>query len=119
MIRSQRLTPVASQENTLQTWRERILTMFLRILLIFGTPALIVNILPAIETKQFTLIAIYVLAFLLVLWLNFARQYPYSIRAGGMLLIAYIFSAIILIAFGLAGDGRIWMLFFVVFTTPA
>ncbi|MBW8011712.1 MAG: GAF domain-containing protein [Chloroflexi bacterium] len=102
---------------SMQVWRERILSIFLGIMLIFGTLAYLVNIIDIIQLKQWGLMFFYTAAFLWVVALNLVKRAPYNFRAVSMLVIGYLLGPITLLQYGLSGDGRVWMLFFAVFAS--
>ncbi len=100
----------------LQAWRERILQILLYILLLFGTPAYILNLLPSIENGRILFAFFLTAAYVAVLVLAFARKSPFRFRVVSILFISYLLGPATLVLFGLSGDGRIWLMFFVIFT---
>ena len=109
--------PISASSGNIQAWRERILSLFLVILLIFGTFAYITNVAPTVRRGLFGLAAFYTLAYLWVVGITLINRTPYWLRAGSVLSLAYLLGPLTLIQYGLSGDGRIWLLFFVVFTS--
>ena len=58
-----------------------------------------------------------ILAYIWVLGTTILRRLPYKVRATTLALIIYLFSWLSFPLYGLSGDGRVWLLFFVSFTT--
>lgn len=103
--------------SSLQEWRDRILVIFLWTLVIFGTLAYVVNVISALAAKQYGLIIFYTLAFLWVIINAVFKRIPYRFRAGSMLVIAYSLVPITFANGGLIGDGRVWLMFFIIYST--
>ncbi len=98
--------------------RERILRVLTLLILLVGTPMLVVNLRAFIESKNwlFLGVSIFAFAYLIVITL-FGARVPYLLRASSILLIAFAFSVLSFENYGLVGDARVWLLFFSVFST--
>ena len=103
--------------NRLSEWRERILRILMWLILIVGTPMLIVNVRGFIDVGNWVFLgfAFIAYAFLLIVTL-LGNRTPYLFRTLSILVITYLFTILAFQNYGLSGDGRIWLLFFIVFT---
>ncbi len=102
-------------QNRLREWREQILQTVLYVLLGVGLMMYIVNALAFIRNNNWGTLLFVTLAYLMVAGVTFLRRLPYELRAGTVLFISYLLAPLSLNLYGLGGDGRVWLLFFVVF----
>jgi GAF domain-containing protein len=102
-------------KTRLQEWRGRILQTLLYVLLGLGTVMYIANVLVFIRNQNWLIIAAVTLAYIMVAVVTFFRGLPYEVRAGTVLAAAYALGPLAFSLYGLGGDGRIWLLFFVLF----
>lgn len=102
-------------QDRLREWRERILQTLLYVLLGVGSLMYIVNALSFFRNQNWATLLFVTFAYLMVVGVTFLRRLPYEVRAGTVLFITYLLAPISLNLYGLGGDGRIWLLFFVVF----
>jgi GAF domain-containing protein len=102
--------PAAGVVEGLQAWRERVLAAALAASAVLGAVAYAANIVEMVRQARWALVAIYTLAYLWVLAMAFARRLPFALRAYSVLFVIYGLGAVALAAFGLEGDGRIWLI---------
>lgn len=102
-------------QNRLREWREQILQTLLYVLLGVGLIMYIVNALAFFRQGNWLTLLFVTLAYFMVAGVTFLRRLPYEIRAGTVLFIAYLLAPMSLNLYGLGGDGRVWLLFFVIF----
>ncbi len=105
------------QESNLQTWRVRILNGILVGTSIFGLFALIPNFLVDIREGRWAILIFYSAAYLWVIASTIFRRLPFSLRSISILTIAFALGVVTLMQFGLSGDGRIWILLFILMTS--
>ncbi|TAK12475.1 MAG: GAF domain-containing protein [Anaerolineae bacterium] len=101
--------------DRVQEWRERILQTLLYVLLGVGLAMYIVNVIAFVRNENWLTIVFVTLAYVLVAVVTFVRRIPYLARAATVLLVAYLLAPLSLNLYGLGGDGRVWLLFFVIF----
>ncbi|KAA3643465.1 MAG: GAF domain-containing protein [Chloroflexi bacterium] len=97
-----------------QGWRERILQVFLYIILVLGTLAYILNVIDLVQSGEVLIALFYTGAYGIILAISLVRQIPYRVRTATLLIITYGLSIQTLTTFGLSSDGRVWMIFFIV-----
>ncbi|MDH3944132.1 MAG: GAF domain-containing protein [Anaerolineae bacterium] len=100
---------------SLQSWRERILTIFLWVLVAFGSLAYYVNVSSALGNGEYGLVMFFTAAFIWVLAITLIKKTPYVVKAGSMLALSFAIGVVALSNGGLIGDGRIWLMFFAAF----
>jgi GAF domain-containing protein len=107
-----------TQAYSLQEWRERILQVLLIIILVVGIPMYIFNVPIFIAVQNWLFLVIATIGFLFATVVTFLRKRtPYTFRALSVIAISFAFTILSFQNYGLTGDARIWLLFFVVFTT--
>ncbi len=94
----------------MQTIRERILQNVLTGTAIFGFIALVATIPPRLLEKQYFLIGIFALAFIVLLAVTFIRTIPYRIRAVVFLGLLSLVGLSTLFSDGLYGNGRLFLM---------
>jgi GAF domain-containing protein len=106
------------QIYSLQEWRERILRILLIIILAVGIPMYIYNIPIFISVQNWTFLVVATIGFIFAAIITFlGKRTPYTFRALSVITISFMFTILAFQNYGLTGDARIWLLFFVVFTT--
>ncbi|MBI3160333.1 MAG: GAF domain-containing protein [Chloroflexi bacterium] len=103
-------------QTRLQEWRGRILQTLLYVLLVLGTVMYVANVLVFIRNQNWLIIAAVSLAYIMVAVVTFLRGLPYELRAGTVLAAAFALGPLALNLYGLGGDGRVWLLFFILFS---
>jgi GAF domain-containing protein len=102
----------------LNEFRELILRVLTIVLLFIGTPMLLFNAKSFIENKNWLFLSVSIFAFFFILSMAiFQRRVSYPIRSISIILLAYAFVYLSFDNYGLVGDGRVWLVFFSVFTT--
>ncbi|MBN1372948.1 MAG: GAF domain-containing protein [Anaerolineaceae bacterium] len=108
-------TPVSiAAKGGLAVLREKVLQSFLIGLFILGIPAIGLAVVQSLQAGQSLLSAFYVVIFI---WISLAlvkREWPFLLRTGTVLLIAYILGVSQLWDSGSLGEVRLWLLIFVV-----
>ncbi|MGD8457538.1 MAG: GAF domain-containing protein [Anaerolineales bacterium] len=120
MKSSKNLTPEQqkSQAYNIQYWRERILKILLIIILVVGIPMYAYNVPTFIEIHDWLFLSVSTLGLLYGVIITFlGEKISYRVRAISVITISYLFSILSFQNYGLSGDARIWLLFFVVFST--
>jgi GAF domain-containing protein len=106
------------QAYNLLAWRERILQILLIVILSVGIPMYLVNLPQFIAVQNWVFLIIATIGFLFATIVTFLRnKTPYTFRAISVITISFLFTVLAFQNYGLTGDARIWLLFFVVFTT--
>jgi GAF domain-containing protein len=101
---------------TLRQWREQVLNGLLRGALIFATLALVGGIINALQAQRLDLLVTYLMAYTVLILATFVRRVSFALRAGALLGLLYGLGALGLSESGLSGDGRVFLLTFVVIT---
>ena len=108
-------TPASvAAKGGLAVLREKVLQSFLIGLFVLGVPGIGLAILQSFQAGQTALAIFYVLIFA---WISLGmvnREWPFLLRAGSVLLIAYILGVSQLWDSGSLGEVRLWLLIFVV-----
>ncbi|MFC1936605.1 GAF domain-containing protein [Chloroflexota bacterium] len=103
--------------NRLQAWRERVIRIILILIPFVGAGILFLNAKTLIDAGMWTFLAIFVIAFVTVTAISiFRNRLPYNIRVIGILGVVLGVAPLSYSIYGLQGDGRIWLMFFIVFT---
>ncbi len=122
----QRMHPVDGVERdrasdtplTLRAWQERLLNGMLYAAAALGLPALISGSITAIRDGQLDRIAIFSIAYAFILLITFVRKrIPYSVRAGGLVLLGFGLGVDSLRSTGLGGSGRIFLIALAIIAT--
>ena len=104
--------------NSLQEFRENILRIAMYIILALGTIMLAINAKQFYDDRNWAFLIVSIIGYLFALVVTvLGKRFAYNFRAITVLTISYVFTIFAFQNYGLAGDGRIWLLFFVVFTT--
>lgn len=104
--------------DRIQSWRERVLRVMLTIILVIGIPMLVVNAQRFIQSGSYLFLGFSILATIFVLGITIlGERTPYIFRTLSILVVAWGFSILSFQIYGLSGDGRMWLIFFVIFTT--
>ena len=109
--------PKEIEVNRLQAWRERVLRFLTIILLVLGTPLYILNFRALIKTGSWITIVVISIIYFWVIGITLIRRLSYKFRAVSVAFTMYALIPIAYNLFALSGDGRIWVLFFTIFTT--
>jgi GAF domain-containing protein len=107
-----------SKAYNIQYWRERILKILLIIILVVGIPMYVYNAPTFIGLQNWLFLGVSTIGLLYGAIITFlGEKTSYNLRAISVITISYLFSILSFQNYGLTGDARIWLLFFVVFTT--
>ena len=110
--------PAVETNNSLHEFRENILRITMYIILALGTIMLVINVKQFVDDKNWAFLIVSIIGYLFAVAVTvFGSRFTYNFRAVTVLTIAYVFTVVAFQNYGLSGDGRIWLLFFVVFTT--
>lgn len=93
--------------------RQRILQIMLVGGVVAGLVAVIMNMIEDVPQGNWTVVAVYIVAFVWILLITFIQRLPYRVRALGFLLVPYALGITAALQDGIAGDGRIWMMGFI------
>lgn len=102
------------QAGDLPALRERILNVMLLAATVVGAVAVVFNLTSDIPRGNWGLIALYSIAYLVVVVFAFYKKLAYRVRAVGILAVIYILGFTAIMTDGIAGNGRIWFLGFIV-----
>jgi GAF domain-containing protein len=103
---------------SIEDWRERILRILLVIILAVGIPMYVFNVPAFIEVQNWAFLGVSTVGFLFALVITIlGKKIFFTVRAVSVITISYLFSILSFQNYGLTGDARIWLLFFVVFST--
>ena len=106
------------QDGGLQEYRERILSILLTSATILGIIALVIAIIPAIQSQDYRLSAIYILCYTGVLYLSIQRRkISFRIKTISLLFIIYLLGVINLGLQGLFSDAGVFLLAFITMTS--
>ena len=106
------------ETGSIDELRQRILAALIIVIDILLAPILIVNLPNWIATNNYVFIAFMLVAYIYLLGLAiFRKRFAYNIRAASMAVLAFLASLLALNNLGLVGTGKVWMLFFILFTT--
>jgi GAF domain-containing protein len=106
------------QTYTIQYWRERILRVLLILILAIGIPMYAFNMAGFIELHNWMFIGVSTIGLIYGAIITFlGTRISYNLRAISVITISYLFGILSFQNYGLSGDARVWILFFVVFTT--
>lgn len=106
------------ETGSIDELRQRILAILIIVIDILIAPILLVNLPNWIATNNYVFMGFMVVAYLYLLGLAiFRKRIAYNIRAISMAVLAYLASILALNNLGLVGTGKVWMLFFILFTT--
>lgn len=107
-----------SESSTIQELRERILRVLTILIVVIGTPMLLVNAPNFIQTDNWIFLGFSIFSLIYLIALLIAnKSVPYKFRAISLVIVAYGFGALSLENYGLAGDANLWLLFFNIFAT--
>ena len=106
------------QAYSIQYWRERILKILLIIILTVGIPMYVYNVPGFLELQNWVFFGVSTIGLLCGAIITFlGNRISYRLRAISVITISYLFGILSFQNYGLTGDGRIWLLFLVVFST--
>ena len=107
---------LSAESGNIQDLRERILRVMTILIVVIGTPMLLVNASNFIQTNNWLFLgfSIFSLIYLIVLLIA-NKGIPYNFRAASVVLLSYGLGALSIDNYGLAGDANLWLLFFNIF----
>ncbi len=108
----------ASQDinfHDIKYYRSSILQNIFTGLLIIGTILLFASAYTMFLRKDWVLIGIYFIAYFGLLAITFLIKLPYGFKASLLLILFFVLSVTSLLESGLSGDGRIFLLSFIIF----
>jgi two-component system cell cycle sensor histidine kinase/response regulator CckA len=115
--------PNLNPKQTLKEWRERLLDLLLRGILVFWVAGLIIGVFRVFQVSGQTrpivagmVIAFYLACAVLMLVITFVPRLGYTVRAASFLLLVYLFGASDMLMRGFSGDGRVFLVAFTVLT---
>ena len=110
-------TSLVQQAGDLPALRERILNVMLLGATLVGAVTVIFNLTSDIPRGNWGLITLYTFAYLVVVFFAFYKKLAYRVRAVGLLAVIYILGFTAIMTDGIAGNGRIWFLGFIVLSS--
>lgn len=109
---------VPAQSMSVLSWRERLLNSLLTAAAVLGLPAIVAGSIAALRAGQPNRVVVFAVAYSFVLLLAFGRRIiPYNLRALLLLIVALGIGLDSLLASGLPGSGRVFLLAFLVFAS--
>ena len=108
------LPPASAGKGGLAGIREQMLSFLLYAFSLLGTAAYIGMLLRSIRGGLWVALAVSTAAFLWLLFVTLIRSLPLWLRAGTLLAIAYVYALTRLLAGGLAGEGQLVLMVFLV-----
>ena len=114
--------PSTHPEESRPNWREEVLNGLLRGVFVFGLVAVFFSTKGTLsdaalpKETRISLSILYITAVFFLGIITFVRRIPYAIRARVLLFLLYALGLIGLIESGLSGDGRIFILVFIIMT---
>ena len=102
--------PTKKSLDTLQTWREDIFNIVIRIVAITASVAYIANLLLTYKTSSAELLFAYTIAYLLILISAFASQIPTVYRIYIFIFIIFAVGVLSSLQYAAIGDGRVWII---------
>lgn len=108
--------PFGSDDEGLAYWREVILYAFLTAALVFGLVALFPALALAYREQLWSLLVFDISMYLLVIVLVVCRNWPYRLRAAGILLVVYAVGIWVTVNVGPLSGGPAWLFAVAVFT---
>ncbi|MEA3349323.1 MAG: GAF domain-containing protein [Chloroflexota bacterium] len=99
-----------SNMTEIQYWRERIINAVLIVTSITGGIAYIINLIPALKAGSSSTAIIYTLIYGSMLVVTVIRRIPFVARVGTFLAALYFAGIASALAYGSAGDVRIWLI---------
>jgi GAF domain-containing protein len=106
-----------NQVERIRYWRERILNAVLIIATIAGGVAYAVNLNSTIEAGNYSVAALYTVAYGWAVVITIFRKIAYPFRAGTLVAAFYVVGIISALIYGSAGDARIWLIGVALLTT--
>ncbi|NJL04421.1 MAG: GGDEF domain-containing protein [Chloroflexaceae bacterium] len=100
---------IHAADRPLFMWRQKALTMLLRIVLIFALPVVALDIFTMIETRQPMPTLFYVGAYLWVAVITFVSRIPYILRVGTLIGIMFLVGSIEASLYGLRPPSLLFM----------
>ncbi|NUM49228.1 MAG: hypothetical protein HUU38_31390, partial [Anaerolineales bacterium] len=98
---------LSAQAEDLQTLREQVLTIVLRIIALFGVFLVVTNAMVVIQDEDWGLLTFFIIAYAGILICTFVPKIPFSYRASSTVLIPLGLSITDIMDFGLTGDGMV------------
>jgi len=113
-----RYIPVKQRESSLQDVRERIISILLGCAITLGALAFIAAALPAIRTRQYFAIGVYIVCYAWILIVTLQRRrFSYTVKVYSLSYMFYILGFMNLIQNGLSADAGVFLLSFTVVTS--
>ena len=109
---------LTAETGNIPDLRERILRVMTILIVVIGTPMLVVNAPRFIQMDNWIFLGFSIFSLIYLIALLIANKgVPYHFRAVSIVLMTFGFGALSLENYGLAGDANLWLLFFNVFST--
>ena len=102
--------PTEKSLDALQTWREDIFDVVIRIVAITASVAYIANLLLTYKTSSAELLFAYTIAYLLILISAFASRVPTLYRIYIFIIIIFAVGVLSSLEYAAIGDGRVWII---------
>ena len=98
-----------SIEDGLPYWRERIFNGLMMVFMLFGTLAMIPNIIASIVTKSHLITITDIIIYLNIIHLFFNHKIRFRIKITIVIFFIYLLSIVLLITLGPLGPGFVWL----------
>jgi GAF domain-containing protein len=98
-------------------WRERIASILLLLTTLAGAVFYIINMVRALQERQWEWIVTYSLLIVFLLLVTFTRRTPYLLKAGTLLTVLFLIALVSAIRGQPGGDAHTWFFGFTVLTT--
>jgi len=108
---------IFSDIQDISFFRYQMLRIILNGMVIIGTVLFFAASYSMLSRGQIALVGLYAGTYLALLIITFVRKVPYSIKASVLIILLYVLAFSGLFESGLSGDGRIFLLTFIVMTT--
>jgi GAF domain-containing protein len=113
-----RYIPAKQRENNLQDVRERIISVLLGSAITLGALAFIAAAIPALRTRQYFAIGVYIVCYAWILIVTLQRRrFSYTVKVYSLSYMLYILGFMNLIQNGLSADAGVFLLSFTVVTS--
>lgn len=98
-----------SVEDGLPYWRERIFNGLMLVLVLFGTLAIVPNMIASIKTQSHLITVTDTVIYLMILFLFYNHSLRLKLKVSIVIFFIYVLSIVLLISLGPMGPGLIWL----------
>jgi diguanylate cyclase (GGDEF)-like protein/PAS domain S-box-containing protein len=112
---TQQSESASSNQHVLHPWREEVLTLTLRIMLILALPAMILDLINAVALHMPWRIVFDLGIAVILCLVTFVTRMGFLLRLAVLLVATYMFATVWLVMGGLVGTGRLYFFLLIVF----